>query len=494
MAAGRAAHGSNVIPLSRHGTLPFRFFPFSNLSLYENRARVFGLEATLKSIWSPSFPFAPARFPIFYGWCIALTGTIGAIATIPGQTGGVSVFTDILMEQVGLTRLQVSTAYMIGTALSGFLLPWGGLFFDRYGARQTAVFSAIGLGLAAVFFSQLDRVAVSVRHLTGPYDGSVIGFLVVSCCFFLLRFFGQGMLSLSSRSIIAKWFDRQRAMVLSVSGVVGAVAFAVSPKIQNFGIQSIGWRGTWITIGASLFAFSVLIAWLLFRDNPEECGLVMDGSLDPDADEKPKNPDRILVKELNREEALRTYSFWFFTFTLTWSGLFGTGFVFHIVSVGNEFGLPPGAIFDFLIQSSLFGVVTMLVAGWLSSHTRLKYILAVVGLASTWWAIGMLLMPSLIGQVLIVTGIGVVFGSFGLLSGLVWPRFFGRRHMGAISGVATKWNVIGSALGPLCFAASRSLGGDYRSISSIGIGIGLIWTVGAFFADNPQRKLSESAS
>ena len=415
--------------------------------------------------------------------------TIGTIATLPGQTGGVGVFTDIVMAQVGLTRLQVSTAYLIGTALSGFLLPWGGVLFDRFGARRSATFSALGLGIAAFCFSQTDRVATALQILIRSDEEWVIGFLVVGSCFFLLRFLGQGMLNLSSRNMIGIWFDRYRGLVLSVSGVIGAVAFALGPKILNFGIQSIGWRSTWITIGAALFLFSVLIAWLFYRDNPEECGLIMDGSMNPRPD-KPKNPDLILVKEFNREEALRTYSFWLFTLSFTWTGLFGTGFIFHIVSVGDELGLPPGAILDFLFQSSFVGILMMLVAGWLSNHTRLKYILAFVGFLSMGWPIGMLLMPSVFGHGLIVIGIGVIFGSFGLLNGLVWPRFFGRLHLGAISGVATKWSVIGSALGPLCFAASRKLGGDYRSMIIIAIGSGLILAVGALFADNPQRKLS----
>ena len=42
------------------------------------------------------FPFAPAGSPIFYGWVIVIVATIGKIASIPGQTIGVGVFTDSL--------------------------------------------------------------------------------------------------------------------------------------------------------------------------------------------------------------------------------------------------------------------------------------------------------------------------------------------------------------------------------------------------------------
>ena len=446
----------------------------------------------MKSIWSSDFPFNPRKFPFFYGWWIALVGTIGAVATMPGQTGGVSVFTDIIIKELELTRLQVSSAYMVGTAASGFLLPWGGIFFDQFGARRSATFSTLGLGIAALFFSQVDRVAYALRLLTKSEEGWLIEFFVICSCFFFLRYFGQGMLSLSSRNMIALWFDRFRGMVLSISGVIGVIAFALGPKILNYGIQNIGWRGTWIIVGITLFLYSVFIIWIFYRNSPEECGLVMDGSLDAQAKDRPKNPDSIFVKEFRKDEALSTYSFWVFTLSLSWASLYGTGYVFHIVSVGDELGLPQGEILDFLIQSSFIAVITMLVTGWISNYIRLKYILLFVSMAAVCWPLGVLLMPTILGHLLIVTGLGMLFGGSAILSTLVWPRFFGRLHLGAISGVATKWAVIGSSLGPLCFAISRSVGGSYRLICVVSIGVGLILAVGTLFADNPQRRLSIS--
>lgn len=409
---------------------------------------------------------------------------------MPGQTGGVSVFTDIIIKELELTRLQISSAYMLGTAAGGFLLPWGGILFDQFGARRSATFSTLGLGIAALFFSQTDRVAYALRLLTKSEEGWLIEFFVISCCFFLLRYFGQGMLTLSSRNMIALWFDRFRGMILSVSGVMGVLVFALGPKILNYGIQDIGWRWTLITVGLTLFLCSIFIFWLFFRDSPEECGLVMDGSLDAQAKDKKINPDRVFVKEFSKDEALSTYSFWIFTLSLSWAALYGTGYVFHIISVGDELGLPRGEILDFLVQSSFVAVTTMLVTGWISNHIRLKYILVFVSMASVWWPLGVLLMPSVLGHLLIVTGLGMLFGGSGIISTLVWPRFFGRLHLGAISGVSSKWGIIGSSLGPLCFAISRSVGGSYWLISVVSIGIGLILMVGAFFADNPQRKLS----
>ncbi|HSP27282.1 MAG TPA: hypothetical protein VLN74_01950, partial [Ilumatobacteraceae bacterium] len=55
-------------------------------------------------------PFDPARVGFYYGWVVLVAGTLGMIASVPGQTTGVSVFTDDLSDSSGLTRLQLSIA------------------------------------------------------------------------------------------------------------------------------------------------------------------------------------------------------------------------------------------------------------------------------------------------------------------------------------------------------------------------------------------------
>ncbi|MEN8446946.1 MAG: MFS transporter, partial [Cyanobacteria bacterium J06555_13] len=94
------------------------------------------------SLFRPDFPFSPAKFPIFYGWVILLTSVLGVLASVPGQTIGVSVFTDHLIEATGLSRLQLANTYLVGTLTSGCLLPLGGKMLDRLGARRVIVLAA----------------------------------------------------------------------------------------------------------------------------------------------------------------------------------------------------------------------------------------------------------------------------------------------------------------------------------------------------------------
>ena len=89
----------------------------------------------------------PAKSPVFYGYVILFIGTIGIYCSIPGQTIGVSVFTDPVKDALGLSRNQFSNAYMIGTIVSSLVIGRAGVWFDTYGARYVAFFAAITLGV-----------------------------------------------------------------------------------------------------------------------------------------------------------------------------------------------------------------------------------------------------------------------------------------------------------------------------------------------------------
>ena len=95
----------------------------------------------------------PNKFSFFYGYVILVIASIGVLASIPGQTIGVSVFTDPVKDALGLTRNQFSNAYMFGTLLSSFFVARAGVLFDRFGARYVAFFAAFLLGVSLLLCS-----------------------------------------------------------------------------------------------------------------------------------------------------------------------------------------------------------------------------------------------------------------------------------------------------------------------------------------------------
>ena len=104
-------------------------------------------------------PFHPGRVGLFYGWIILPAGIIGMLVSIPGQTMGVSVFTDYLVRDLSISRVQLSIAYLLGTLVSGMLITGAGIMYDRFGSRLTAMVAGFMLGTMLLFMTRIDRIA-----------------------------------------------------------------------------------------------------------------------------------------------------------------------------------------------------------------------------------------------------------------------------------------------------------------------------------------------
>ena len=89
-----------------------------------------------------------ARAPRSFAWWVLATAMLTTVATIPGQTVGVSVFLDYILADLGASRSTVSLLYTVGTLVASFALPFVGRRIDRHGPRV-----AVGViaGLFAVF-------------------------------------------------------------------------------------------------------------------------------------------------------------------------------------------------------------------------------------------------------------------------------------------------------------------------------------------------------
>jgi len=79
-------------------------------------------------------------------------------------------------------------------------------------------------------------------------------------------------------------------------------------------------------------------------------------------------------------------------------------------------------------------------------------------------------------------------GMYNVLLSVAWPRFYGREHLGKITGFVMAIIVFASALGPILFSLSHSKFGSYSyAIYMLLVFVVIISTV-AYKAHNPQDK------
>ncbi len=428
-------------------------------------------------------PFSPSKIPFFYGWVILAAGTIGILMSIPGQTMGVSVFTENLLADLQINRNSLSLAYLVGTLTSGLLITRAGKLYDKHGARVMAFISGVMLGLMLVYLTRVDRLVDAMASWSWV-SPMLATFILLAFGFWGIRFFGQGLLTMVSRNMVMKWFNRRRGLANAVLGIFSALGFSVAPKILNQIIDRLEWRGAWIFLAILVGVIFAVFVVVIYRDNPEDCGCEADGKMRER--KKSKRPPSLPERDYTLSEARKTTAFWAFTLALSLSALYISGLTFHVISVFESSGMTKAKGLGIFIPTSLIAVGVQFVGSYASDFIRLKYplILFMVGLVLSTLGLTML-GEHAIAYALVIGGNGIVWGLYTVLIGVTWPRFYGLKNLGAISGFSLSWTVIGSALGPYMFSLSIDLTGSYDLVGWICLGISVLLLLLAFRTDNP---------
>lgn len=400
---------------------------------------------------APDWPFDIRRVPFFYGWVIWLVSTLGFLFSIPGQTMGMAVFTDALIDALGLSRTQLSLAYLVGTVASALLLTRAGRWYDILGGRIMTTLASLALAVMLVYIA-------ATAWLSAALGGSApIGFILIMLGYFGVRFFGQGVLTSASRNVLLVWFEKRRGLVSSVRGIFVSLGFSLAPLGLAALILAWGWSGALLGLALACSGFA-LFAYLLLRDSPESCGVLIDGAAHSAAVTAPE-----VAPSATLEQARRSPVFWIFALSLSIHALFGTAVTFHIVSIFNGAGRTAEQAFAYFLPVAIAATSVNLLAGWLADNRRLKPFLVAMLCGFIMGAIGLLNLESSWGYWLLVAGFGGSGGFWSVLSNLAFIRNFGPLHLGEISGLCTSIMVFASAIGPAMFSLGLDFFGTYAA-------------------------------
>jgi MFS family permease len=396
----------------------------------------------------------PGRLPFFYGWVILPSAALALFVSGPGQTFAVSVFIDPLIEEFGWSRTAVSGLYTAGSLTAAGAMFGVGWMLDRFGARLMLTGISLLMGLALLWMSTVDNQ------------------LELYAGFTALRLLGQGSLTLIPTALVAVWFVRRRGKATAIAGLGMMAAQVTFPPLIHVLISNYGWRDAWIGLAIIVWVLMLPVAVLLVRRSPESVGLRPDGDVVRDAIDV--NASSAGSGDWALRRAMRTRAFWLVLVAGSSQSLITTALVFHQVDVLSTRGIGSGvsaAVLSVMGPASFAGVI---VAGVLSDRFPNRYLLAVSQL---------LLMTSMIlvivldtaWQALVYGGvIGFAMGFTMTITAVIWPNYYGTRHIGSIRGVATTASVAAAALGPLPLALGFDLTGSYAMV----IGVALVLPAG----------------
>ena len=373
----------------------------------------------------------------FYGWTIVGIGSLGIFTSGAGQSHTFSPFIPVISKDLQISSTSITTAYMIATLFAAFLLPQIGKLVDKFGPRIVLIYTVILLGIGCLIF------------------GAASNFLMLAVAFGFLRFFGQGTLMLGSANIITQWFDKKRGFALGLMGLGFALSMGIHPPISDFLITNYGWRSAWVIIGLSTWILMLPPLIFLAIDKPE------------DVNEKPDGIQKKVVNKntkifgLSLNQALKEKSFYILSFSFFSISTLVTALHFFQVTILNQyFNLPSREAAALFIPTMITMIIFIPLAGKILDKFETHNVIGIALLVTT----ASLISISFSSNITFAIIYSIIFGinnAFNLsLFGYIWPRYFGRLHVGSIQGTGQMVLVVGASIGAMPFALAMDFGYD----------------------------------
>ncbi len=410
---------------------------------------------------------------IYYGWMIVLIAAISMFFSSPGQTYSISVFNSIYENEFHYSKTMLSTGYSIATIFSGLLIVFIGKATDKYGHRKMYIIVTIMLAVAA-FFSSM-----------------VMNIWMIYISFFLLRFFGQGSMTLIPSSLVPQWFEKKRAFALSLMVMGSFFGTLLVPRLNLWLIQTFEWQNAWRIWGLSLLVVLLPLILLFIYNKPYEVGIQMENEKNSLSEEDQKIA--IDKESWTLKEALKTKEFWFIGVMSMIVPMFTTGFTFHFYSIMGSRSVDNETA-AWIIGLVAFPIIFMpFVARAFIDKTKPKYVFALTQVMILFSMVMLLLWVTNAGTaIFFILFYGLAASVQSVTLNTVWPLYFGRKYLGSIRGMTTVFMVIGSAMGPLPFGVSYDQFDSFNPAIVAMMIFTLITVLFAFLINRPEKKIVSS--
>jgi MFS family permease len=334
-----------------------------------------------------------------------------------GQTFFIALSAGEIRSEYNLSHGDFGLLYMVATLASALTLPWLGKIVDHHSARKVTfiIVPLLTIGTLAMAFS---------THLAS---------LVIAI--YILRLFGQGMMTQNALTATARWFSASRGRAISLVTLGHNVGEALLPFIFVAIAAVIGWRYTWIASSVLLIVIALpTITILLSKERQQQ---VSETAHNAQSD-----------KHWTRAEVVRDPWFWVLLSGVLAPPIIGTTIFFHQVYLVELRG------WSLTIFASAFPVMAMstiifaLITGYSVDRFGAVRLLPtfLIPLALSCFALATI--DAQWTPFIFMSLMGVSYGFSSTLVGAIWPEIYGTQHLGAIRALVVSMMVLGTAAGP----------------------------------------------
>ena len=377
---------------------------------------------------------------IFYGWWIVLVAFLSDL--MQGATFyAFPVFYKPMAESLGWSRTTVAIAPTLRTFIGAFISPAIGWLVDRRGPRAIMVIGAILMGISSMAMAGI---------------GEVWQYMLVYGVLGSLAMITRG--PLVTLVTVSKWFIRKRGRAMAFVTIGVSLGGLVITPLATYLVGEYSWRVGWFFLGIATWVVLIPSA-LVMRRQPEDMGLLPDGaepaivrdlsagSFQAAPEEGRRAED--IEEDWTLHQAFRSPTFWLIIMAFNLGSLSISSVMLHQFNYITDKGFSSTTAAGVVSMYAFLAIIAKLIYGFVSERVHIRYLvifsmvgggiaIAILNVATTWWAL-----------YIYAFVYGLTRGAYILVMPLAWANYFGRTFQGTIRGVATPFNVVTSAGGPL---------------------------------------------
>lgn len=336
-----------------------------------------------------------------------------------GQTFFIGLSGNEIQNTFHLSSGGFGGIYMLATLASALTLPWLGRTLDFMPGWKVVAFSMPCLAMACI----LIAIAPNIVLLT--------------ISIYLLRLFGQGMMTEIAFTETGRWFvaNRGRAMAFITTGQ--QVGTAILPAIiVSMNLWHGDWRAGWFASAVVLMLIGLPLIVQLIRK-----------------ERVPHSRDMATARERSardwtRSEVIKDPIFYLLLIGTLAPAFIGTVIFFHqgyLIAIRNYDAFAFAVAYIIMsITTVVFGFVSGYLIDRFSALKLLPFFLLPLAVAS----IAVALITPVWGIYVFMLLLGVSNGFTSTLSGALWPEVYGLAHLGGIRALVVAAMVFGTAAGP----------------------------------------------
>ncbi|MBL8012268.1 MAG: MFS transporter [Candidatus Omnitrophica bacterium] len=380
---------------------------------------------------------------------ILFFGIFELFFSAPGQTFLISLFVQPIFESIHASQSGFAGLYSMATLAASLLLNPAGRLIDKHPTYKIILANAVLMAFGCFLLA-------GATSLTTLFIG-----------FFLLRLMGQGVFGLTASTLIIKQFEKNRGKAMGIITLGFPFSELIYPSIALLLLHISDWRTSYMVFGLSNLVLMLPLQWWLIHKAKIKEGHFLPGESEllpqllPGTGSRRKLKTR---KDWTLGQCIKDVKFYILITASCVPPMVMTALLFHQAALFKSHHWPivlaPTGLAVYAISKAFFSIAIGPVVdryGPLMPFTVVIILIAagtfVAGASGPVW--------------FMFVYFAILGGALGMstpIMNVVWPYFYGAKHIGSIKGfIGTIRNGL-TALGPLPIAVALENGTSIHSI------------------------------